>query len=261
MTTMFNFSDLQTNIAERLDAFRAEANTGMAALDTRIRELSEAHDRLTRSVRLEDAARLIADDIRESIREARAHLEHRAASAARLDAHAPIRKFGALTADGAVDATTTTPAPLRLLAYDTGPLEVLALLLTDDQINAFAEAAAQAAGAKRGGRSVAELLVEADRTAAELEALFEERSKAKAALSDLIEVSLSPLVPDAFFNRQPEQTPYNPAQDAPKVRQLDADGNEVNRSYGMSYDELWAHRATMDATERAARNAAGDRPD
>ena len=258
---MTHLSDLQTTIAERLDAIRAEANTGMAALDARIRELSEAHDRLTRSVRLEDAARLIADDIRESVRKARAKLEKNAAYAAHLTAHAPVRKFGSQTADGALDASTTTPAPLRLLEHDTSPLEVIALLMTDDQVKGFAEAAAAAAGAKRGGRSVAELRAEADRTAAELEALFEERSKAKAALSGLIEVSLSPLVPDAFFNRPPEQVPYSPAQDAPKVRQFDADGNEVVRSFGMSYDELWAHRAAMDAAERNARSAAGDRPD
>src|SRR5690606_16910953 len=122
---MTHLSDLQTTIAERLDAIRAEANTGMAALDARIRELSEAHDRLTRSVRLEDAARLIAGDIRQSIRHARAQLDKRAAVAAPRAAHAPVRKFGAQTADGALDASTTTPAPLRLLAYDTSPLEVI----------------------------------------------------------------------------------------------------------------------------------------
>lgn len=191
-------TNLREKITSRLHKLRLEASRSMEAVDNAIRSKT---DRLTAvtalSVNQTDAAALIASDIKRTLEEPRRKLAQRAAQAGHLFNHQPVAKFGAINAKGEIQETTSEPRPLNILSHNLSVLELAALVLTDAQIEAFAQQAV--ADCKISGPSVDQLKAEADGLANELRELHRQRLEVKAEFGQLINATASPLVPDSFF--------------------------------------------------------------
>lgn len=189
---------LRDEITTRLDDLRIEARRGLDAVDGAIRDKT---DRLavvtTFSVNQTDAAALIAADIKRTLEEPRRKLAQRAAQARHLFNHRPVAKFGAINAKGEIQETTSEPRPLNILPYNLSVLELAALVLTDAQIEAFAQQAV--ADCDVFGPSVDQLKAEADGLADELRELHHHRVEVKAEFGQLISATVSPLVSNSFF--------------------------------------------------------------
>lgn len=252
-------------VQQRTAQARADLATALGALDDVIREKSEQLARLqSSSVSQAQVAQGIADGLRAYLAEGQARLRGVGRSFALLGAYRTVVHFGVISGDGSHMKDVKRPHPLDwhgMLAEPSGALSAaaLALVLDDAGIEAFAEHAARESGAPETGPSIDELDEQARELADELEALHEDRFTLHAQLKDFIEMSVSPMVPNSFFNRQPSAEGA-PSSADPTVRYLDEEEGGIKVRSG---DALRAHYDTlaMDAaTTRAADAAAGLAP-
>jgi len=229
---------LQRAVSDQIGQAKTAAQDAVDQLDAAIREKTEAANELTRRVSVDDAAARIADSIRNTIRRSRADLQRRADAAVHLGAHRPMREIGSVfDGNGAAPLRELEQRRVEVLSYPIDPTEILALTMTDEQIQAWALQAARNAGAQEDGTGIDQLKADHERLVDELVELHEQRRQAKAQLAGLINMALSPLVPDSFF--EPKASHQAPAtSETPTVTQMDENGNAVQTVFGHSTQEL-----------------------
>jgi len=193
----------------RTEKAQADLSKAMDALDTAIRDKTEQlHKLQINSVSQPQVAEAVAASLREYLARERSNLLEPGRHFASLRAYHPVASFSVITGDGEHLKSVTDRQPFNwhgLLTNPSGSLSAaaLALLLGDADIDAFAQSAARASGAPEASPSVDELATQAAALAAELEVLHAQRKELRDQLSEFIDVTLSPLVSDDFFNRQP----------------------------------------------------------
>ncbi|PRD66969.1 hypothetical protein C6P64_02235 [Malikia granosa] len=127
--------------------------------------------------------------------------------------------------------------PVQILSWPIESTEILALTMTDEQIQAWALQAARNAGAQDGGPGLDQLKADHERLIDELVELHEQRRQAKEHLSGLVNMALSPLVPDSFFQPKASSEAGATSQN-PTVTQLDENDQVVQTVFGHSTQEL-----------------------
>lgn len=239
-------------ILSQLDTLKTEARAAVAALDAQIRDKHAQLDRLLKSVRQTDAAALIAADLRRQVGEWRAKLANRAATAANLRTHAEITMQTGVNGDGSPMYATSTPSRLDILEYDAPGIAALALLWDEERIEAWAQEQAAAAGCPAMGKPIAELKEAADALHAEFVQLNDQRAQARAALSNLIDMELSPLIDGEQIARMHAPQPDGQRDQVEQVGVFDAQGNPLSAAGSDGYGRFWEDRRRAEALERAA---------
>lgn len=240
------------SIFEQLGTLKTEARAAMAALDAQIRDRTAQLGRIVKSVRQADAAALIVADLRRQVGEWRQKLADRAAAATTLRAHAELTMQSGMNGDGSPEYATTVPRPLDILEYNAPGLAALALLWDEDKIEAWAQEQAAAAGCPEQGKSIAELKEAADALHIEILELNEQRAQARAALANLIDMELSPLIDAEQFARvHAPQAVGQQLEAPPRFGVFDADGKPLS-AVTDGYEAFWERRRHAEALERAA---------
>ncbi len=229
---------LQKAVSDQIGQAKTAAQEAVDQLDAAIRDKTEAANEMTRRVSVADAAAHIADGIRNTLRKSREDLQRRAEPAIHLGAHHPIREIGSVfNGNGDTPLRELDVRPVQVLSWPIDSTEILALTMTDEQIQAWALQAARNAGAPENGPGLDQLKADHERLIDELVELHEQRRQAKDQLAGLINMALSPLVPDSFF--QPKASNEAPATgQSPTVTQLDENGQAVQTVFGHSTQEL-----------------------
>lgn len=229
---------LQKAVNDQIGQAKTAAQDAVDQLDAAIREKTEAAAQLTRRVSVADAAAHLAESIRDTLRQSRVDLQRRANSAIHLGAHRPMREIGhVFDGNGASPLRELEARPAQVLSWPIEPTEILALTMTDEQIQAWALQAARSAGAQEDGPGLDQLKAEHERLIDELVELHEQRKQAKEQLAGLVNMALSPLVPDSFFQPKASNEASATSQ-GPTVTQLDKDGQAVQTVFGHSTQEL-----------------------
>lgn len=233
------------NASQQMQEARQMLQQAIADIDGAITEKTQQlHDLNSRSVTKADAAALLAKDMRDSLREHRLRTKGVVMQATRLSSHAPASNFGVINGDGKhVRSTSPSPLPLRLLSNITA-IELAAIMLDDDAIDAFAADAIASTEAPDDGPSAAELAAQADVLADELEAMHKRRRELREQLDGFISIALSPYVPDSFFRRSNVRD--IPPSPEPKITQIDDAGRNIQARYGHTFDELIDHKNRAD---------------
>lgn len=199
-------SDFMGPVHAKLEEARSTARSAINSIDAEIQAKTDLHKALThQSVNVSQAVDLIEREIRASLKSFRPSALRAAGVAVNLMAHCRLQSSGGVvTGDGRHTFQISDPNPPKFASSGDGLVALLAALIDDRAIHAFAMEAAQLAGAPDLGRSVSELAEEANLLASELEDLHERRYAIKRELSTLVQAELSPLVPDSFFQRTGE---------------------------------------------------------
>ncbi len=234
------------NANQQMQEARQTLQQAITDIDSAIVEKTQQlHDLNLRSVTKADAAALVAKDMRDSLREYRQRAKNAAASAARLSSHAPVSNFETINGDGEhVRSEPRSPMPLRLL-FNITAIELAAIVLDDDAIDAFAADAIASTDAPDDGPSVAELAAQADVLADDLEAMHKRRRELRKQLDGFISIALSPYVPDSFFRRS-AAADISPSPE-PKVTQFDDSGRNIQARYGHTFSDLIGYRGSAEA--------------
>lgn len=186
---------LQKAVTDQIGQARTAAQDAVDQLDAAIREKTEAATQLSRRVSVADAAAHIADGIRNTLQKSRADLQRRADPAIHLGAHRPMREIGhVFDGNGASPLRELEARPAQVLSWPIEPTEILALTMTDEQVQAWALQAARSAGAQEDGPGLDQLKAEHERLIDELVELHEQRKQANEQLAGLVNMALSPLV-------------------------------------------------------------------
>lgn len=197
-------TDQGLSLAERIQELAVKTNEELGGLEEKISSLIEKKQVLHTSVSVNDAADLISRSIRARISMARAELIKASGRALWLESHVTVTQFGGFDGNGEPEFSESKPELLDIVRDTMSPFKMLALVLTDAQIDAFARMAATEAGAVSGGRKVAELQKESEQLSKELEALLIHRKEAKAAIDSLSNVSLTPFISKKFHEMKKE---------------------------------------------------------
>lgn len=197
-------TDQGLSLAERIQELAVKTHEELGGLEEKISSLIEKKRVLHTSVSVNDAADLISRSIRARISMARAELIKASGRALRLESHVTVTEFGGFDGNGEPEFSESKPELLDIVRDTMSPFKMLALVLTDAQIDAFARMAATEAGAVSGGRKVAELQKESEQLSKELEALLIHRKEAKAAIDSLSNVSLTPFISKKFHEMKKE---------------------------------------------------------
>lgn len=240
------------SILSQLDTLKTEARAAVAALDEQIRDRHAQLDRLMKSVRQTDAAALIVADLRRQVSEWRAKLARRAAAAANLLAHVEITRQTSVSGDGTPVYETRAPHALDIVEHNASGIAVLALLWDEERIEAWAQEQAAAAGCPALGKSIAELKQAADTLHAEIVELNDQRAQARAALANLIDMELSPLIDGEQLARMHAPEPAGQRDQQERFGVFDAQGKPVSAAGSDGYVRFWEDRQRTEALERAA---------
>ena len=233
-----NLFGVQKAVSDQIGQAKTAAQEAVDQLDAAIREKTEAAAQISRRVSVADAAAHIAESIRNTLQKSREDLQRRADAAIHLGAHRPIREIGSVFDGNGDTPLRELPAhPIQVLTHPIEPTEILALTMTDEQIQAWALQAARNAGAQEDGPGLNQLKADHERLIDELVELHEQRRQAKEQLAGLINMALSPLVPDSFFQPKADSEAAAPGQ-GPTVTQLDDNGQAVQTVFGHSTQEL-----------------------
>jgi len=236
----------------RTEQARADISKAIAGLDATIRAKVEQHEKLTlRSVNQADMAQSIAAGLRAYIAGKRAELKRNTDRFANLSEHRSITTFGSINGDGRHVKSVRTPTAFKWCDYLDDPLMVLAVLITDADIDAFAERAARESGAPETGPGIDELAAQANALATEIENLYEKRHELRGQLSHFIDISLSPMVPNSFFkpkfdsSRGPQSKPEPTKISVPLGEPVNW-GTPPNAKYDAQVPERWDESVTGD---------------
>lgn len=265
-------ADLAGNIQEQLSVLAQQARQGLAALDTRIAELRERHQAMTRHcVSADTAAARIVADVRASIADDVKRMQHVAAAAANLKAHTEYREIVSITGDGRYEiAPISAPGPLKILDQVSPAVLFSVLDPTGERLEAWALQVAQAAGCPETAPPAAQTGREADALMAEIETLVEQRRSAAKALDSLLgEDAHVREVTEAMRKMQGAPVGKEPEPE-PRMGVFDGNGNPVTVGGGDTYTELMEQRHRDESLARsaiagtfegdiAARNEADDR--
>lgn len=244
-------SDLQKSISD----LQARARQHVDSIDARIRELVAKQSAL----KIPKAAFVakILDDIRESAAGDAVLMKGRAKQASALHAHFPTRRAESVNFSGSPDFLTIHPKDLRILDYKDSPLALVGMFpeLFEPAIEAWAEKLADELGLPATG-NLDQVRKQFDALQAEIEALSGEREKAKAQLSELIDVSGSAFIDQDTFLRmrgeiEPLSEPFKGHKgNIPQV--LDGEtGLPKTAIGGDAWNEFWAHRRAEEEAEAA----------
>ena len=246
--------DLSTDIQAQLAALAQQARQGLAALDTRIAELRERHQAMTRhAVSADAAAARIVADVRASIADDVKRMQRVATAAANLKAHAEYREITAINGDGRYEITPiSAPGPLGIMDRLSPAVAILILDPTGEKLEAWALQIAQAAGCPETAPPAAQTARTADALMAELETLIEQRRSAAKALDSLLgedanvreAVEAMRKMQGAPIGKEPEPEPV--------MGVFDANGNPVTVGGGNTYTELMEQRYRDEALARSA---------
>ena len=265
-------ADLPGDIQKQLAALAQQARQGLAALDSRIAELRERHEAMTRqAVSADAAAARIVADVHASIADDVKRMQHDATAAASLKAHASYRAITSINSAGRYDIEPVG-APGRLGIMDRLSPAVLLSVLdpTGEKLEAWALQVAQSAGCPETAPPAAQTAREADALMSEIETLIEQRLSAAKALDSLLgEDAHVREVAEAMRKQQGAPVGKEPAP-APRIGVFDADGNPLRYGGGNTFGELMEQRYRDEALARsaiagtfegdiAARNEADDR--
>jgi hypothetical protein len=265
-------ADLPGDIQKQLAALAQQARQGLAALDTRIAELRERHQAMTRhAVSADAAAARIVADVRASIADGVKRMQHVATAAANLKAHTEYREIVSINGAGRYDIEpVSAPGPLGIMG-GLSPAVLLSVLdPTGEKLEAWALKVAQDAGCPETAPPAAQTAREADALMAELETLVEQRRSAAKALDSLLgEDAHVREVTEAMRKMQGAPAGKKPEPE-PVMGVFDGNGNPLIYGGGGSYTELMEQRYRDEALARsaiagtfegdiAARNEADDR--
>lgn len=235
-------SSVVGSVDRQLQETRQALRQAIADLDAAIVEKT---NRLTglerRSVTRADATALVAKNMRDSLKAHRLEMRRRAARAGYLSSHVPVSNFGTIDGTGRHKRSRSEPKRLDILPHNLSATDLAAILLDDEAIDAFAADAIESTDAPAQGAPVAELAAEADALADELDEMHKRRHELRERLSNFINMALSPVVPDSFFQRSSKAN-VSPSPE-PKVTQFDESGNIVKTRHGHTFDELLRYRA------------------
>ena len=247
-------ADLTGDIQKQLAALAQQARQGLAALDARIAELRERHEAMTRrAVSADAAAARIVADVRASVAGDVKRMQHVAAAAANLKAHAEYREITAINGDGRYEITpVSAPGPLGIMDR-LSPAVVFAVLdPAGEKLEAWALKVAQDAGCPETAPPAAQTAREADALMAEIETLIEQRRSAAKALDSLLgEDANVREVTAAMRKQQGAPIGKEPAPE-PRMGVFDADGNPLRYGGGNTYAELMQERYRDEALARSA---------
>lgn len=246
--------DLSTDIQAQLAALAQQARQGLAALDTRIAELRERHEAMTRhAVSADAAAARIVADVRASIADDVKRMQHVATAAANLKAHTEYRAIVAITGDGRYEITpVSAPGPLGIMDRLSPAVLFSVLDPTGEKLEAWALQVAQAAGCPETAPPAAQTAREADVIMAELETLVEQRRSAAKALDSLLgEDAHVREVTEAMRKMQGAPAGKKPEPE-PVMGVFDADGKPLTVGGGDTYTELMQARHRDEALARSA---------
>ncbi|WP_133091876.1 hypothetical protein [Thauera propionica] len=246
--------DLSTDIQAQLAALAQQARQGLAALDTRIAELRERHEAMTRhAVSADAAAARIVADVRASIADGVKRMQHVATAAANLKAHTEYREITAITGDGRYEITpVSAPGPLGIMDR-LSPATIITILdPSGEKLEAWALQVAQAAGCPETAPPAAQTAREADALMSEIETLIEQRRSAAKALDSLLgEDAHVREVAEAMRKMQDAPVGKEPAPE-PRIGVFDADGKPLTVGGGDTYTELMQARHRDEALARSA---------
>lgn len=246
---------LRDDVLAKVEAIKMEAAESIERHDELIRAASSEIARLNTSVAAPDAARLIAEDIRLSISDWRNKIMNKAADAKCLSRHMPLITCSGVNAGGVHSFDEKIPSILNIVPYDAPAVAALAMLMTDEQIDAWAHAQAVAAGCPEHGPTVADLAADHQRLTKKLQALVADRYEACLAMDALIDASLSPLLPDRMPSAQ-----VMFEERIPTVTETLPDGTKRPQqgAVGHSFDELMRIRAADDEEDQFRRIQRGE---
>ncbi|MDD3325546.1 MAG: hypothetical protein PHW25_00490 [Zoogloea sp.] len=186
-------SQYSSDVASATDLLRAateRAREEVSSLESNISQVMSAQAECSQSVSVDDAAALIARSIKDRLAPSRARLVKQARAAVHLGNHVSVKMVAAILGNGEPDFKMSQPRILEIVSKDLDPVELLAITLTDEQIDAFARNAAIEAGAVVGGSDLNTVKAEFERLGAELESLMRQRDEMKAAIGSVSTVSI-----------------------------------------------------------------------
>lgn len=186
-----NLSSFNPDLAANIRDVRTQAANTVAALDQQINTLSQQHRALHTQVSVADAATLIAGSIRTNIAAARVQLSKEASRSVRLESHVKTMTIGSLDGNGDPEFVVSKPASLNIPTHEISPFQMVALLMTDAQIDEFSQKSAIECGAIPNGRPVADLKADSDLMYGQLVSLYQQRKEASLALEALSNVELA----------------------------------------------------------------------
>jgi hypothetical protein len=247
-------ADLTGDIQKQLAALAQQARQGLAALDTRIAELRERHQAMTRHcVSADTAAARIVADVRASIARDLKKIHLRASDGATLRAHAEFRAITSITGDGRFEFGTYGRTGSLDIMEGMSPVALLEILdPTGEKLEAWALQVAQAAGCPETAPPAAQTARDADALMAELETLIEQRRSAAKALDSLLgeDAHVREAV-EAMRKMQGAPVGKEPAPE-PRIGVFDVDGKPVTVGGGDTYTELMRARHRDEALARSA---------
>lgn len=247
-------ADLTGDIQKQLAALAQQARQGLAALDTRIAELRERHQAMTRHcVSADTAAARIVADVRASIADDVKRMQRVATAAANLKAHTEYREIVSINGDGRYEITPiSAPGPLKILDQVSPAVLFSVLDPSGEKLEAWALKVAQAAGCPETAPPAAQTAREADALMAEIETLIEQRRSAAKALDSLLgEDAHVREVVEAMRKQQGAPVGKEPEPE-PRMGAFDADGNPLIYGGGNTYAELMEQRYRDEALARSA---------
>lgn len=186
-------SQYSSDVASASDLLRTateRAREEVSSLENSISQVMSAQVDCSRSVSVDDAAGLIARSIKDRIASAKASLVRQSRAAVFLGNHVSVKMVTSILGNGEPDFRMSEPKLLDIVSKGMDPFELLAVALTDEQIDAFARKAAIEAGAVVGGADLATVKAEFERLGSELESLMQQREEMKAAIVSVSTVSI-----------------------------------------------------------------------
>jgi hypothetical protein len=186
-----NLSSFNPDLAANIRNVRTQAASTVTSIDQQITTLTQQQRALHAQVSVADAAALIASSIKTNIAEARIQLSREAARSVRLESHASVSYVAGLDGNGDAEFSVSKPVCLNIPSRDIHAFQMVALLMTDAQIDAFAQKSAIECGAIPSGRTVADLKAESDNLHQQIVSLYQQRKEAGLALEALSNVELA----------------------------------------------------------------------
>jgi hypothetical protein len=192
------------------------------------------------SVTAEDVAALIAGAFKRSLQRARSTFSARVRDATFLRSHTKIRTPSGIDGNGVMTFSEPEQSNFSIIDYDASPFYLLAMFITDDQIDSWSMDQALKAGCKSGGARVPELAAAYEKLVNELESMYRARELAVTHFDGLIDGRLSKLIPAAVWSTRPAE---------PEI--VAADSNEPESFEAMS--AAMDRAAEVDKIEQEAR--------
>lgn len=173
-------------IDKLLDQVEKSTRTSLASLEAAILDRRNALQNLNK-VGIDDASKMIADAIKFNLQAAREKMIAGCAGATRLNAHVETPDVSSLDSGGGLKWREKAPPSLVLQPFRfLEPLDVLAIVMNDDAIEAFSKDAARASGCEPNRPSPEQLHAQAKILAADLEKLVHQRNDLQSRMASLL---------------------------------------------------------------------------